>query len=271
MEPSPRPGRQTEVRFTRLVSLLVVMLVTAGCADPGGAGSPSAGMPWGRSFLSTSVIEDGRPRELVPGTRIRLVFADGRLQAQAGCNHLVGPVADDAGQLVVTDLEVTEMGCDQARHDQDAWLAALLVDRPRWTLEGDELVLRTGTTELRLVDREVADPDRPLAGTRWVVDSLIDGETVSSVPAGHEAHLVFDGDRFEGWTGCDQVSGTAVQIPGGLRFGDVTRPGARCDGTAAALESAVLAVLDGDVTARIEADLLTLTHPSGRGLQLRAG
>lgn len=246
------------------------MIAMAGCAEPGGAGSASAGLPWGRTFLSTSVTEDGRPRDLVAGTRIRLTFRDEQLQAQAGCNHLTGPVTDEDGHLVVTDLALTEMGCDQARHDQDAWLAGLLSERPEWTLVGDELVLRTGTTELRLVDREVADPDRALTGTRWRVESLIDGETVASVPAGHEAHLVFDGERFEGWTGCDQVSGTAVQIAGGLRFDDVTRPRARCDDTAAALQSAVLAVLDGDVTARIEADLLTLTHPSGHGLQLRA-
>jgi heat shock protein HslJ len=36
------------------------------------------------------------------------------------------------------------------------------------------------------------------------------------------------------------------------------------------LESAVLAVLDGEVSAQVEADRLSLTRPDGRGLRLRA-
>ena len=36
------------------------------------------------------------------------------------------------------------------------------------------------------------------------------------------------------------------------------------------LEAAVLGVVEGEVTFEIDADRLTLTHPSGKGLQLRA-
>lgn len=253
-----------------MVPLVVGIVAMAGCADTAGAGAPFGELPWGRTFVSTSVTEDGRPRALVADTHIRLTFTDGQLQAYAGCNHLSGQVSDEDGHLAVANLGGTEMGCGPELHDQDAWLTGLLSDRPRWALDGDELVLRAGTTELRLLDREVAEPDRPLAGPRWRVESLLDGETVASVPVGGEAYLLFHDGRFEGFTGCNEVSGTVTTVPGGLRFSDVTRTDAACDETAAALESAVLAVLDGDVTARIEADLLTLTHPSGRGLQLRA-
>ena len=37
----------------------------------------------GRTFLSTGVTEDGRPRDLVEGSRVRLTFDDGQLSAQA--------------------------------------------------------------------------------------------------------------------------------------------------------------------------------------------
>ena len=38
-------------------------------------------------------------------------------------------------------------------------------------------------------DREVADPDRPLEGTRWVVDGIVAGDAVLSIPAGVTAAL----------------------------------------------------------------------------------
>jgi heat shock protein HslJ len=43
-----------------------------------------------------------------------------------------------------------------------------------------------------------------------------------------------------------------------------------CDGDPGRLESAVLAVLDGELSAQVEADRLTLTRPDGSGLRLRA-
>lgn len=268
-EPAPPRRRRTGVRFKRFVALAVVIMAVAGCADPHSAGSPEA-LPWGRTFLSVAVTEDGHPRDLVAGTRIVLSFDDGRLRADAGCNSLTGPVGDDAGRLIVATMDSTLIGCDQERHEQDAWLSDLLTQAPRWELVGDELVMRTETVEVRLLDRRVADPDRPLVGTRWRLESLLDGEAVSSVPADIEAYLIFDGDRFEGSTGCNQVSGAAIQSPGRLRFSDVSHTDMWCGDVAMRLESAVLAVLNGEVTVRITADVLNLAHPSGRGLQLGA-
>jgi heat shock protein HslJ len=43
-----------------------------------------------------------------------------------------------------------------------------------------------------------------------------------------------------------------------------------CEDDRMALERAVLSVLDGTVAYEIKADRLTLTHPQGKGLGLRA-
>lgn len=267
-EPSPPCARPTTVRLARFASM-AVMIGLVGCADPHAAGSPGA-LPWGRTFLSVAVTDDGRPRDLVDGTRITLTFDDGRVGFHAGCNTHTGAVRDDAGRLVVTDMQSTEIGCDQQLHEQDAWLSDVLMQQPHWELSGDELVLRTETVDMRLLDRRVADPDRPLTGTRWRVESLIDGDVVATVPVGEEAYLTFDGERFEGSAGCNDVFGSAVPSPGRLRFGDVSHTDMQCDDAAMRLEAAVLAVLDGEVTVQITADVLTLTHSSGRGLHLRA-
>src|SRR5690606_28994967 len=117
----------------------------------------------------------------------------------------------DGDQLVVDNVGGTEMGCDSERHEQDEWLAAFLQGRPTLALEGETLTLDDGTDTIVLVDREIADPDRPLEGTEWVVNSIVDGDAVSSVPGAPdvEAWLRFEDGRMEGFDGCNSFGGDA--------------------------------------------------------------
>ncbi len=55
-----------------------------------------------------------------------------------------------------------------------------------------------------------------------------------------------------------------------IRFGTATMTLKACAPGIMRLEAAVLDVADGEVTFAIDADRLTLTHPSGKGLQLHA-
>jgi heat shock protein HslJ len=231
--------------------------------------------PWGRAFLSTGVTEDGNPRPLVEGTQIRLNFnEDGTgFGATAGCNSMGGTARIEDGQLVVGDLATTEMGCDEARHAQDEWLADFLTGRPAMTLTGPDMVLSGGGTEVRLSDREVADPDRPLRGTKWVVDGVVSGDAASSVPQGAEAFIVFsetEEDAFGGNTGCNGMGGKAVVADTTIEFSEVITTKMFCDDDRGDLERAVIEVLDGEVTFKVEADRLTLNHPDGKGLMLKA-
>jgi heat shock protein HslJ len=243
------------------ISVLLV-LVLAGCAQGHAAGE---GRPWGNTYLSTSVS-----RDLVGGTRIELRFGtDGRLTARAGCNHLSGEAELDDGRLVVSALETTEMGCDPPRHEQDRWLAALLASRPELRLTGSELVLDGDGTRITLSDREVADPDRPLAGPVWVLDTLLDGQSAGSVPAGVTATLTFGADgRLTGSGGCNQLSGGYTSTAGRITFTGIGSTRMACPGEPDRVETAVLAVLRGDVAYTIEASRLTLTAPDGTGLGL---
>src|SRR5687767_1310518 len=206
---------------TRITTTLLLLAVgLGGCGQASntqaGAAKPGSGEAWGRTFLSTSVTENGQPKPLVEGTRISLRFDGERRQlgAQAGCNSMSGAASFEDGRLVVDDLATTEMGCDPPRHAQDEWVAAFLTGRPRSTLDGPTLTLENGTTRMVLDDRKVADPDRALRGTKWVVDTIVEGESASSVPAGAEAHVVFgdgeDRDRFGGHAGCNGMGGNSV-------------------------------------------------------------
>lgn len=224
----------------------------------------------GRTFLSTGV--DGRA--LVAGSRIQLRFADGAdLGASAGCNTIGGTYRLDGNVLVVTAGGMTEMGCDPERHQQDDWLAAFLSSRPTFSLDGNDLTLGSGGTTIRLLDREVAEPDLPIAGPVWTLDSIISGDAVSSVPGGVVATLTVHPDgTVELSPGCNGGSSTITTQGDQLRFGPILTTKMACQGPAGDVERTVLGVLGGGpLTFSIDASVLTLRDPNGNGLGFRAG
>ena len=252
-----------------------VLLVVAGCgsaAQPGGSGGSGGDELVGRTFLSTSATDGGEPRELAAGTRVSLWFADdGRLVANAGCNTLAGPVTLDGGKIETTaDLSMTEMGCDAPLHAQDEWLAKLLQATPSWRLDGDELVVAGADAELVLLDRSVAEPDQPVEGTRWQLDTIFSAGTASSVPAGADAHLTFAGGRVTGSTGCNTLEGPAAIAGSTIKFGQLSMTRKACPGDLATVERAMVAVLQGDVPFEVESGQLTLDPGADQGLGLRA-
>jgi heat shock protein HslJ len=231
--------------------------------------APASGLA-GRTFVSTSVTEGGKPRTLVDGSRIALTFdREGRLLANAGCNIISGPVRLDGGQLKAPDLSTTEIACDPELQQQDTWLAGVLKAGPSWRLDGSNLTLTTGETTLALTDREVVQPNMGLKGPRWTLDTLVDGETASSVAAGVEASLVFGEDHVDVHAGCNQGSATYRVDGDSIIFGPLVLTRMACPEDVMAVERAVVDVLQGEVTYMIDADRLTLKGPSGKALQLR--
>jgi heat shock protein HslJ len=200
-------------------------------------------------------VSDGRA--LVTGSRVRLTFQGGTIGAAAGCNSMSGGYVIDGDRLVVRQLATTEMACEPALMDQDRWLAALL-DGATIALVGDTLTLAKDGVLLTLVDREVADPDRPLIGTRWVVDGLVSGDAVSSVPAGVVAALVFAPGRVDVEAGCNRGGGAVTVTDGTLTFGPIALTKMACGGGAMEVERAVASALTGQVRYTIEAGTLRL-------------
>lgn len=264
----------TNRRLAVALLAIAAAVTTAGATGCGarstaGPGVAAAGELRGRAFLSTAVTEGGAPRPLADRTRVSLRFTDdGRLLADAGCNTMAGQVQTRGGRLAVPDLSMTEMGCDPPRHEQDAWLAGFLAARPSWRLDGATLVLTSGATELVLTDRGVAAPDVPLEGTRWQVDTLVDGQVASSMPAGGTASVVFHGGEVAVSTGCNTGSAPYTVSGTTLTVGPLSITRKACPPDLMPLERAVLAVLDGTITFEIDSDRLRLEHPSGKGLQL---
>jgi heat shock protein HslJ len=241
----------------------------AGCGQSGAAGS--ARLPAGRTFVSTSVTDGGHQRPLVRATKISLTFRAGTISANAGCNTISGAARLDTGRLVVGALATTAIGCPQPLADQDAWLADFLASRPTLTLQGPTLTLHGTTAVITLTDRKVAEPNRTLAGTHWVADTVIDHNTASSVPPAITADLILTADgHVSGNTGCRGFSGSYTATATTVTFSRLGTGKRSCAGDTAHMNRAVLAALTGAVAYRIDADRLTLTAASGAGLGLTA-
>jgi heat shock protein HslJ len=299
------PGRRSPTRATRwsvLAGLLAVaVLVLAACAAPGvgGRGSGTSGTGGtsgaagtsptgagstvgsalvealtGRTFLSTAVTG----HDLVAGSRISLEFrAPHSMHLRAGCNYLSGDFRLDDSRLSADQLAMTEMGCDKPLMQQDDWLADLLHQGMTVSLDGDHLTLATQDVRIVLLDRTVADPDRPLTGTTWILDGIIDGDTASSVPQGLTPTLRIDNGLvtfFDGmnYYGGDPSKGNVTVAPDEVRVtGDIVGTAIGCaSGRTCSVD---MSVLTQDFQYRIEADRLTVTGTgsmAGKGLTFHA-
>lgn len=250
----------------RLVHPLLAVLVLAGCS--GTAAADDDPTPQGRTFISVAV--DG---EQIPGGGpLTVGFAGGQISTFAGCNHGSGAV-DLTGGRLTTRLATTMMACPPPLGDADAWLGRFLDARPAWSLSGDTLTLSTDAATVTLRDKKVVDPDRPLIGTVWRVQTLFTRQAASTSLALEQARptLTIGADHtVTGWTGCNTFYGRAEVTGDTVTVGPVNTGGPPCAGELGDVERAMLRVLTGPVTSSVDADRLTLTGSEGNGLVLRA-
>ncbi|MEN9506509.1 MAG: hypothetical protein RI958_2435 [Actinomycetota bacterium] len=280
-------------RFALAIPVLSasLLLVATGCGDdtvepsasvaPASTNAPAPGAPLEpRSFIATA----STGFTIVEGSRVMLTFEDGRLSVNAGCNSMSGMYVVVQEALSVEPMAMTEMACEPALMEQDALLAEFLTSGPAISITGDTLTLGDETMGMTLLDREVADPDRPLGGTVWTVTTVIDadaamsgwGEATASITielAGGTTDGTIDG-TIDGTAlveaGCNRGSATVVVTSDTVTFGPLALTKMLCDGPAMELETAVVATLAGTVTYTIEADRLTLTNGES-GLILASG
>ena len=251
---------------------LGAMLIAASCtggaspspSGPGSGGSPIAGGLEGRTFLSTAV--DGR--DLVAGSRLTLSFRNGQVGLDAGCNSMGGVYRLDGDRLVTNQLVTTDMACARALMDQEQWAADLL-NGAVVLLDGDKLALTKNGVRVSFLDRETAEPDEPLLGTRWFVDTIISGDVASSLPQAATASLTFADGRVDVETGCNSGGGKIVIASGTIAFEPIVLTKRGCAPEVMSLEQAVIAALTGTASYSIEGNSLTLMA-GANGLRLVA-
>ncbi|MFE7800774.1 META domain-containing protein [Nocardia sp. NPDC057440] len=255
--------------FVRLGPIVLLALwAAAACTNDSENAPGPVPTPMGHTYVSTGV--DGTP--IPGGGPLTLTFADDRISAAAGCNTFNGAVALDDHKLKVSALAGTLMACPGDRAGTDEWLTTLLSSTPGWQLDDTKLTLNGTNSTVHLLDKKVAQPDKPLTGTTWVVTEIItpDARTRSQTIDEVKPTLTIAADgAVSGSGGCNRLTGRATIAGSDVTF-QVGSTRMLCPPEVMDVENAVLEALDGRTTATIDANTLTLRNDRGNGLSLRA-
>ena len=268
MRAGPADRRLRRPASVAAMACAVTLLLASACG--GVTSTDGAAVFPGSGYVSTAVTEDGRPRPLVAGSVLTLRFNAEGIGASAGCNALFATGGIRSGVLVVDALGSTEMACEPDLMDQESWWSQFLLGRPVVEVVDRGLTLTRGTTSVAMV-ADAAVPDVPLEATAWQLDTIVTGDAASSVPAGAASRLVVGSGQIEvSIEGCRQTSEAATVGPASITVAPGAFAAAGCDGPAAIVDRAVVAVFGaGEVRYLIEGDRLTVTGPFGAGLVYR--
>jgi heat shock protein HslJ len=256
--------------------LLPVLAATAtalaGCS--GGSGPSSADRPdiplAGTHWAIDSLTVDGA-KKAAPTPAPYVEFTpDGRAQGSAGCNGFNGEATVDGDTVTVGPLTSTDMACtDQGFEDA---FRDLFTGKLEARLDGgDRLTLTTPDGDTLNLSEQAA---APLKGTKWNVETLLEGQTATSLPTGSRGrpHLTVGADgTARGNLGCNNFTATVKVDADTLTFGSLAVTRRMCAQPQNELEQKLYGTLSsGPVTYRIEHRALTVTAQDGSGFGARA-
>ncbi len=249
-------------------------LVTALLVACGSSGAPPAS-PSGDAFDPrgswelTSGSADGADIPRAEDHPITLTIEGSEIGGTAACNSYGGRLTVTDGRLVISDLAMTAMGCEEpAMTAEAAYMAALAaVD----SIEGDggELVLTGPDVELRF-SALAAPPTTEVIDTVWVLETLFIGDVASST-VGEPATLEIRSDgTLAGSTGCRTFTGMWVEQGEQIVATTLAMDAAECPADLAPQDGQMVTVIGDGFVPTVQASLLTLTDPGGVGLVYRA-
>jgi heat shock protein HslJ len=198
-----------------------------------------------------------------PG-RFRLM--DGRYSATVGCNGIGGDVVLAGPTLTLKPGMSTQMYCEGLM-DAEGALRRDLDAVAGWRIEAGKLTLvDAGGRALRVFAPE---RDAPLAGT-WTLNTLVEGDAVSSSATGTAVQLVIGADgTVSGSDGCNRITATVTTTgtaPAGrspLRFGPIASTRMACEPAVMQRAAALTAALGKTAGWSTEGTRLSLYDASG--------
>lgn len=280
-EPNGPAARHSRMIVLRSVLAMILVWALAACATGNEADNARDGDETGGGSDATpdialsapavgEYVAGDLPEPFGPGDQITLRVGEGELSLRATCNSMGGEADWSGGVLRVGELASTMMGCPGRGHEQDEFLSAFLDAEPAWSPDGDGFTLSSDEATFEFRPMSEVDPDKPLAGTTWLLESIADGtgpdSSVSSVPAGVKSSLLIrKNGAVQLKPGCN-TGRTEVEIADDqLAFGPVALTRMACPGPRGEVEDVVLQALDGPVGYEIKGSTLTLT---GQDVQL---
>ena len=257
----------TPIAGAAVVAGAVGLGVTTPWSDTGSAGSGSevefaAALPEPASVAGkTYTLDQDASRGLPKGVDVEIDFHQGAYSASAGCNTFSGDYDMSDDVLVSSPMGAT-MGFCPGLGKADAWMESFLGSGPKVAVDGDRLTLDNGKSEVALSAERVAD--KPLEGTNWKLDSIVDGDVVSSAPHGAKATLSYESDELTMSTGCaERTAGVDVTDGSMTVTGDEAASSATKACADPKLDRAVREVLAGPIGYDIEGTQLRIQTEDG--------
>lgn len=260
---------RSTARFRSTWVLMAALLVVS-CT--GKAGDLPASVDGDYRLISGTI--DGEPVPLQESHPVTLTINGDQVRGTAACNEYGGNVLIEGNHIAVSDLATTEMACFpvEAMTTGRIFLGAL-AEVDTFDLEGETLTLTGDGTEMRLTKQQPA-AGADLNGTVWVLNSLIDGESVSSVTPDRSTVEFYTDGSVLGSTGCRSFHGHYATTGSEVKISDFTVEGT-CDGVSRdpqmQQDSQVVQVLGHDFGYVIEAATMTVQTTGNWGLVYVAG
>lgn len=255
------------------VRLLLIAVVLGGCTVAPGGPSSSASPPLdptGAWQLRAGSV-DGAPIPMVDGYPITLQIAGSQLTGIAACNDYGTTLTVRDGRLDLGEIGATAKGCvdEGVMESESAYLRALeAVDGIG--MDGEELVLGGPGVTLRFV-RLQPPPTAALTGTRWILETVVDGDVATAAAVEPATLLLGEDGQFRGSTGCRDFRGTWIERGDEILATQFETDVADCLPALVDQDSRVVAVIGDGFVPSVDGAVLTLTDRGGLALVYRAG
>ena len=244
------------IRRLLFAVIIVIGVLACGSTTPSGGTTTSLEDMTGDWQLDHGTV-NGVAIPIVKDHEITMTVHVPSITGTSACNHWGGRLALVDGEIHVTEVASTAMGCaDDVMASEEAFMRAIGLIRAA-EHEGDQLTLVGLGVEL-VFTRLAPPPAAEIVGTTWRLQSLGQGDAQMS-PVGDPAMLVIDtGGTFSGSTGCREFTGSWIEGAGEFVVTSMSMFG-ECAADRAEQDGLVVGVLGDGFRAQVDGDRLTLT------------
>jgi heat shock protein HslJ len=218
---------------------------------------PLEGTTWVVDTLTSGDVATSIP---AGGSAPSLVFEDGTVAVDTGCNTGSGPARVLGDTVTFGPIAMTRMACtDPVATAAEPQVLVVLRGTATTRIEGDVLTLRNGSDGLVAHAGTTASEDG-LVGPTWNLGSATVDD--ADVPVGDRVPtLTFDGTSVAVDTGCNTGGGGYTADATTITFQPLISTLIACEGPTATMESTITGALTGTVPFEIGADgALTITN-----------
>lgn len=254
--------------LTAALAALLVVACGGTSATTLPSGPPAALEPDGPWQLVEGTV-GGQPLGLIEDARVTLNVDGSNVSGQAACNQYFGELAIESGRVSTAGFGQTEMACAEPVMALEAAYLSALARIESAHMDGPVMVLTAPGVELRF-ERLQPPPTASIVGTLWQLESLVDGDSVSSA-AGPPATLLLQADgALRGSTGCRTLTGHYMERGDEIWANEFGADGECPPGAARAQDNHIVGVLGDGFRAAVVGQQLILGKDDGTGLIYRA-